>query len=270
MSADFQETLGDSPLAREAKEVQYHDIITIKHKDTGCLLHSHPYRYPLRYDDGRISSQGQQVTCMHDFTDTNNHWEILPPVAGSDSKALGRVVKQGDTFRLRHVNTNGYLLTHDVASPLYPTNEEFQVIEPEAGDGARFNDTLFRLDPFDKRKESPLKTKASVVKFFHVPTIVTMWTHNDELLPDWGFNQQEVNGNKKVGDADNFWTIDNIIGLKGARAVYVPKQVKTLPFLAKWYELQLTMFEQNNKLSSEHPYASEPQSWPLTLSGKSF
>ncbi|GME94245.1 unnamed protein product [Ambrosiozyma monospora] len=30
------------------------------------------------------------------------------------------------------------------------------------------------------------------------------------------------------------------------------------------------MFEQNNKLSSEHPYASEPQSWPLTLSGVSF
>ncbi|GME68680.1 unnamed protein product [Ambrosiozyma monospora] len=193
MSADFQETLGDSPLARDAKEVQYHDIITIKHKDTGCLLHSHPYTYPLRYDDGRISSQGQQVTCMHDFTDTNNHWEILPPTSVGDSKVLGRVVKQGDTFRLRHVNTNGYLLTHDVASPLYPTNEEFQVIEPEAGDAARFNDTLFRLDPFDKRKESPLKTKASVVKVFHVPTIVTMWTHNDELLPDWGFNQQEVN-----------------------------------------------------------------------------
>ncbi|ODV87196.1 glycosyltransferase family 39 protein [[Candida] arabinofermentans NRRL YB-2248] len=270
MSTDFQETLGDSPLAREAKEVFFHDIITIKHKDTECLLHSHSFSYPLRYDDGRISSQGQQVTCMHDYEDINNYWEILPVHRLPVNQKFGQPVKQGDTFRLKHVQTNGYLLAHDVASPLFPTNEEFTVVNIEEGDSARFNDTLFRFDPFDKRKGDVLKSKASVVKIIHVPTIVTMWTHDDELLPDWGFNQQEVNGNKKVGDADNYWTIDSIIGLKGARAQYVPKEVKHLPFLTKWWELQLTMFEQNNKLSSEHPFASEPYSWPMSLSGVSF
>jgi len=39
-------------------ELRYYDIITLRHKDTKVFLHSHPERYPLRYDDGRISSQG--------------------------------------------------------------------------------------------------------------------------------------------------------------------------------------------------------------------
>ena len=39
-------------------ELRYFDSITLKHKDTKVFLHSHPERYPLRYDDGRISSQG--------------------------------------------------------------------------------------------------------------------------------------------------------------------------------------------------------------------
>ena len=39
-------------------ELKYYDTVTLRHKDTKVLLHSHPERYPLRYDDGRISSQG--------------------------------------------------------------------------------------------------------------------------------------------------------------------------------------------------------------------
>ncbi|GME66772.1 unnamed protein product [[Candida] boidinii] len=272
MSSEFQETLSESPLTREAKEVNYHDVITLKHKDTQCLLHSHNHQYPLRYDDGRISSQGQQVTCVQNpqDNDLNDQWEILPVSPYEQSSKLGHQVKQGDTFRLRHVGTNGYLLTHDVASPLFPTNEEFTVIDIESGDSTRFNDTLFRFDPQDKRKTNVLKTKASLVKVFHVPTIVTLWTHDDVVLPEWGFGQQEVNGNKKVGDADNYWTIDSIVGLSGPRTFFTPKKVTKLPFLRKWWELQMLMFEHNNKLSSEHPFASEPGTWPASLSGVSF
>ena len=39
-------------------EIRYYDIVTIRHKDTKVFLHSHVERYPLSYDDGRISSQG--------------------------------------------------------------------------------------------------------------------------------------------------------------------------------------------------------------------
>lgn len=270
MSTEFQETLGDSVLAKEAKEVNYYDIITIKHKNTECYLHSHQYRYPLRYEDGRISSQGQQVTCFNSGgEDEGDKWEILPAQPFQGNK-LGHPVLQGDTFRLKHVATNGYLLTHDVASPLYPTNEEFTVVTIEEGDGERFQDTLFKFDPVDKRIDTPLKSKASIVKFLHVPTIVAMWTHNDVLLPEWAFNQQEVNGNKNIQDNENNWFIDQIVGLSGVRAQFVPKPVRKLAFLRKWFELQFLMFEHNNNLSSEHPFASQPNDWPLCMSGVSF
>lgn len=271
MSSDFQETLEESTLTKEAREVNYFDIITIKHKNTECLLHSHPFRYPMRYDDGRISSQGQQVTCVKDLQDDiNNQWEILPANAFPEGKKAGISVKQGDQFRLRHVGTNGYLLTHDVASPFYPTNEEFTVISIEEGDSTRFNDTLFRFEPVDKKPANILKSKASIFKVFHVPTVVAMWTHDDELLPEWGFNQQEVNGSKNLQEASNNWFIDSIVGLTGARSIYIPKPVKKMSFLRKWWELQGLMFEHNNNLSSEHPFASQPDAWPICRSGVSF
>lgn len=270
MSTEFQETLGDSILAKEAKDINYYDIITIKHKDTDCLLHSHPYRYPLRYDDGRISSQGQQVTCLnHGGEDEGDHWEILPATPFEGNK-LGHPVYQGDTFRLRHIKTNGYLLTHDVASPLYPTNEEFTVVSLEEGDGPRYQDTLFKFDPVDQKPHEVMKTKGSIIKILHVPTVVAMWTHNDVLLPDWAFNHQEVNGNKNINSKENNWYVDQIIGLSGPRAIFTPKPIKKLSFFRKWWELQFLMFEHNNNLSSEHPYASQPGAWPLCMSGVSF
>jgi dolichyl-phosphate-mannose-protein mannosyltransferase len=78
MSPQFQESLagnellmnsmGKSLLSRKTchvltfiSELKYYDTITLKHKDTKILLHSHPERYPLRYDDGRISSQGMAL-----------------------------------------------------------------------------------------------------------------------------------------------------------------------------------------------------------------
>ena len=39
-------------------EIRFGDTITLKHKDTSVFLHSHSEKYPLRYEDGRISSQG--------------------------------------------------------------------------------------------------------------------------------------------------------------------------------------------------------------------
>ena len=77
MSPAFQATLADNPMTSQARDIHYYDVITIMHKDTKAYLHSHPAQYPLRYDDGRISSQGQQVT-GYPFNDTNNHWIVLP------------------------------------------------------------------------------------------------------------------------------------------------------------------------------------------------
>lgn len=45
-------------------ELKYFDTVTLRHKDTKVFLHSHPERYPLRYEDGRVSSQG--MACASD------------------------------------------------------------------------------------------------------------------------------------------------------------------------------------------------------------
>lgn len=268
MSPEFQETLGDSPLAREAKQINYFDIVTFKHKNTEAFLHSHLANYPLRYEDGRVSSQGQQVTgYSHD--DLNNQWEIIP--TNGIPAEFGHPVNVDDVVRLRHVVTNTYLLAHDVASPLYPTNEEITTVPEEIANGDSFQETLFRLQPVNKKESGGiLKTKASLLRIVHVDTTVALWTHNDVFLPDWGFGQQEINGNKKITDSENTWFVDTIVNLNDERKLYVPKPVKKLPFFTKWSELQKSMFVHNNKLSSEHPFASQPESWPGSLSGVSF
>lgn len=85
MSPAFQQTLLDSPLmlnsegvpplaaldrqlARRADpvsvaaEIRYYDTIIIQHKTTKAFLHSHLDRYPLKYDDGRVSSAGTAIS----------------------------------------------------------------------------------------------------------------------------------------------------------------------------------------------------------------
>lgn len=266
MSPEFQETLGDNPLAKDAKPINYYDTITLKHKDTSAFLHSHNARYPLRYDDGRISSQGQQVTA-HSHPDQNNEWQLLPAVDWPENDKLGHPVSAGDHIRLRHLVTDTYLLTHDVASPYFPTNQEFTTVPPELALGERYNFTLFELRA---HKREPLKTKLSQFKLIHVPTKVALWTH-DRKLPDWGFNQFEVNGNKNSKEASNTWTFDEITDLTDtARLEYVPRARKHMPFLKKYWELQGIMFAQNNALSKDHPYASHPLAWPFLLRGVSF
>jgi len=276
MSTEFQESLLESVLAKEAKTVNYYDIITIKHKDTGAFLHSHEHKYPLRYENGRVSSNLQQVTCVFDqngkeIQDTYSHWQIVP--TNNAKKTDG--VHTNDIVRFKHIGTGGFLLTHDVASPLKSTNEEFVVVHGDTIE-LRYNETLFRLRFADSKnnqnKRKLVKTKAVDMRILHVDTVVAMWTHDDELLPEWALEQQEVSGNKKIPDKDNIWTFDHIVNLapQDPRTIYVPKEIRKIPFLKKWWELQGLMFLHNNQLSSEHPFASQPDSWPLALSGVSF
>ncbi|CAK9438331.1 uncharacterized protein LODBEIA_P25550 [Lodderomyces beijingensis] len=279
MSSEFQETLLESPLAQHSKEVQYYDQITIKHKETGAFLHSHKHVYPLRYENGRISSNQQQVTCVqHEDaqSDPNNLWEIVP-VQAEDDNVKGKDVHTNDIIRFKHVGTGGFLLTHDVASPLKATNEEFIVVYNETAI-SRYNETLFRLrldvpgsSPKKQNQRKQIKTLATDLRVLHMDTVVAMWTHDDELLPEWAFKHQEVSGNKKIQDKDNVWTFDSInLQPTDPRTRYVPKKVKTMPFLKKWLQLQRLMFHHNNQLSSSHPFASQPDSWPLAMSGVSF
>ncbi|KAF2874899.1 Dolichyl-phosphate-mannose-protein mannosyltransferase-domain-containing protein [Massariosphaeria phaeospora] len=268
MSPEFQETLSDNVMTLQSVGIDYYDSITMRHKDTKVYLHSHPDRYPLRYDDGRISSQGQQVT-GYPHNDTNNHWQILPNKELPNTE--GQRVKIGDIVRLRHLLTDTFLLTHDVASPFYPTNQEFTTVTKEEADGNRYNDTLFELKVENSKGGKDFKTMSSHFKLVHVPTKVAMWTHTTPL-PEWAYKQAEINGNKNIQQASNIWIVDDIPSLptEDVRNQKEVKKVKSVSFLRKYIELQRAMFYHNNALTSSHPYASQPISWPFLLRGVSF
>lgn len=267
MSPSFQETLSENTMTAKAVIVNYYDQVQIKHKETGAYLHSHPDRYPLRYDDGRISSQGQQVT-GYPYSDANNHWQIIPQ---DGDTSLERPVKNSEIVRLRHVATNTMLLSHDVASPYYPTNQEFTTVSIDEAKSHRFNDTLFEIRIEHGKSSQELKSFSGHFKLIHFPNKVAMWTHS-KPLPDWAYKQQEINGNKNVVQVSNVWYIDEIpsIPAESKRLQKQVRTVKTLPFLQKWFELQRAMFFHNNALTSSHPYASEPIIWPFLLRGVSF
>jgi dolichyl-phosphate-mannose-protein mannosyltransferase len=271
MSPEFQETLGDNILARESKLVNFYDHITIRHKDTRILLSSNEQHYPLRYDDGRVSSQGQIVTGVLPNIE-DNVWQILPELVDmpENEQQLGREVPGGARIRLKHIATDNYLVCHDVASPYFPTNEEFTAVTGEEALGPRYNDTIFELRMVSGGNE-PVKTKGGYFRFIHVATNVALWTHNDKTLPEWAPDQYEVNGNKNILETSNIWYINEIVGLRDPdRLKFEAKQSKHVAFFKKYWELQMIMFAQNNALTSSHPYASEPISWPFLLRGVSF
>lgn len=241
------------------------------HKDTKNYLHSHADKYPLRYPDGRISSQGQQVTC-YAHNDTNNHWQVIP-TKDIPPSGRGRVVRHNDVIQLRHIVTNTLLLTHDVASPTMPTNQEFTTIDPSNEE--RREETLFQLQVHEAHDGEPVKTLSSHFKLMHMKTHVMLWTHK-EKLPEWGHGQYEVNGNKNAGDRSNLWYGGEIvedgqgIDFRNRTAVVEEKKVRKMNFFKKWFELQILMLQHNAGLSSSHPYASTPIEWPFNLNGVSF
>ncbi|KAM0718739.1 hypothetical protein Q7P37_005810 [Cladosporium fusiforme] len=267
MTPEFQETLSDNLMTQQAVGIDYFDNIAMKHKETKVYLHSHVDKYPLRYEDGRISSQGQQVT-GYPHNDTNNLWQIVPSV---EMEGTGHAVKNGDVVRFRHLVTDSWLLTHDVASPFYPTNQEFTTVGNEDASGKRFNDTLFEIRIENGKAHQQFKTMSSHFKLVHWPTKVSMWTHTTPL-PDWGYKQAEINGNKNIAQSSNIWYVEEIPGLPAdsPRLKKETKKTKSMPFLKKYFELQRAMFFHNNALTSSHPYASQPIQWPFLLRGVSF
>lgn len=270
MSPDFQETLKDNLMHQSSFDVQYFDTITLRHKDTGVYLHSHPDTYPLRYEDGRISSQGQQVT-GYPHNDTNNHWQILPNSQTPDESLVGKPVLNGDLVKLRHIVTDTILLSHDVASPYYPTNQEFTTVSQELASTTRHNFTLFEIKMEQGKKNQHFKTKSGLFKLIHHPSKVAMWTH-DKPLPDWAFEQAEINGNKNAQQSSNIWFVEDIPSIEpgSPRLIKPEKKTISLPFYVKYLELQRAMFHHNNALTSSHPYATLPYQWPFLMRGVSF
>ncbi|KAJ3271912.1 hypothetical protein HDV01_006126 [Terramyces sp. JEL0728] len=267
------------------KDVLYFSNITIAHSGTNHFLHSHEHVYPLRYDSGRVSSNGQQVNAYAHF-DNNSYWQILPveteyfpekvELSDEEKKRGIRYVRHDCYVRLRHVSTNTYLITHDVASPLTTTNMEVTTLDPEKA-LSRYNDTVWKIYISDnKDKKKRVKSKKSTIVIQSAKHNVALFT-SKEKLPDWGFSMQEINGNKKTAQKSNHWTIQDVKHEKivaGTINLSVekekPKNKPTMSFLKKFFELQGLMIHHNNALTSSHPYSSSPITWPFVIRGISF
>jgi len=157
---------------------------------------------------------GQQVT-GYTHNDSNNHWQIIPTKALPEV-GRGRVVHHDDVIQLLHATTQTNLLTHDVASPLMPTNQEFTTWPKD--DLSRYNDTLFQVVLADGIDGDVWKSKSGHFRLVHVPTKVSMWTHNKQL-PEWAFKQQEINGNKNPVEKTAVWFIDDIVADEGEQII---------------------------------------------------
>ena len=205
------------------------------------------------------------------YNDTNNHWQILPAELSPEGDLPEQHVRNGDLVKLRHLVTNTILLTHDVASPHYPTNQEFTTVSIDDANGNRHNDTLFEIRIENGKEKQEFRSRAGHFKLIHHPTKVAMWTHTTPL-PDWGYKQQEINGNKNAQQASNIWYVEDIPSLPAdsERMKKEPRKVKHVSFFKKYFELQRAMFYHNNALTSSHPYASQPFHWPFLLRGVSF
>ncbi|XP_034520609.1 protein O-mannosyl-transferase 1 isoform X4 [Ailuropoda melanoleuca] len=275
MSSAFQASL-EGGLARitqgQPLEVAYGSQVTLKNvfgKPVPCWLHSHQSTYPMIYENGRGSSHQQQVTC-YPFKDVNNWWIVKDP--GRHQLVVGsppRPVRHGDVVQLVHGMTTRFLNTHDVAAPLSPHSQEvscyvdYNISMP--------SQNLWRLDIVNRESDADVwKTILSEVRLVHVNTSAVLKLSGAHL-PDWGFRQLEVVGEKlsRGYHESMVWNVEEHRYGKSQEQkereleLHSPAQMdfsRNLSFMARFLELQWRMLTVKSD-GSEHKYSSSPLDW---------
>eukprot|EP01135_Chromosphaera_perkinsii_P012269 Nk52_evm6s2630 gene=Nk52_evmTU6s2630 len=279
MSVSFQSELIGSrharPAVESARRVAYGSKIKLRFVDNpGCFLHSHSLKYPTRYDDERVSSQQQQVTC-YAYADSNNWFVILPETEEEEMETLKpdkplKYVRSGDTVRLKHLQTGNFLNSHDVAAPLTPAMCEVS---------CWINITLPMSNIWKLTVEQDFSHSGHVellmttVSLMHVKTN-THLSSSGRMLPKWASEQYEVISTKDTDQFSKNWVIEahenERVFAEEKKTFVAPVEAPKLSFLSKFMELFSAMIKSNNNLSADHVYASRPEKWPLFPRGISY
>ncbi|XP_076425033.1 protein O-mannosyl-transferase 1 isoform X5 [Peromyscus maniculatus bairdii] len=240
-------------------------------RQTPALLASFPQEHlphDVRYENGRGSSHQQQVTC-YPFKDINNWWIVKDP--GRHQLVVNnppRPVRHGDIIQLVHGMTTRLLNTHDVAAPLSPHSQEVSCyIDYNISMPAQ---NLWKVDIVNRESSRDTwKTILSEVRFVHVNTSAVLKLSGAHL-PDWGFRQLEVVGEKSRGHHESMvWNVEEHRYGKSQEQkereleLHLPTQVdisRNLSFMARFSELQWKMLTLKNE-DSEHKYSSTPLEW---------
>ncbi|XP_054440807.1 protein O-mannosyl-transferase 1 isoform X2 [Pteronotus mesoamericanus] len=275
MSSAFQASL-EGGLARitqgQPLEVAYGSQVTLKSafgKPVPCWLHSHQSTYPVIYESGRGSSHQQQVTC-YPFKDVNNWWIVKDP--GRHQLEVNnppRPVRHGDVVQLVHGMTARLLNTHDVAAPVSPHAQEVSCyVDYNISMPAQ---SLWRLDIVNRDSDvETWRTILSEVRLVHVNTSAILKLSGAHL-PDWGFRQLEVVGEKlsRGFHESTVWTVEeHRYGRSQEQKereleLHSPAQMdisRNLSFMARFSELQWRMLTVRSD-DSEHKYSSTPLDW---------
>lgn len=265
MSSDFQAGLEGNALHSTSRQVFFGHTVRVKSRVEDVNLYSHDHFYPLHHEDGKVSSQGQQVT-GYGGEDANSEWVIMPVPDQPLKAGEKRPLRNGVIVRLYHKASKKFLLTHDVASPLTMTNQEVTVIE----EGKRLNETFFVFD-VKQGNGDKIMSKSSVFRLVHVPTKVSINNHQ-EMLPKWMPGHREINGDKRGIRDGCKWIISDILDAADEveKKEMAARKKPNLSFLSKFIELQGSMLRSNSKLSDDHPFKSHPVSWPFVQRGVAF
>lgn len=268
MTSEFQSSLEGNQMNEKSRQIYYGHTIRLKSRLEDIFLHSHPHNYPRVHEDGKVSSEGQQVT-GYPASDPNNLWRILPAEGSHQSDYLAQriPIRSGEAMKLLHVGTGKLLYTHDVASPLTRTNMEITVVDPN--DNEKKESTIWRVDIASGG--DMLKAHSCQFRLIHKMHSVSL-TNQQQPLPKWGFQQREINGDKRGVDETCKWIVWDVEEpMDGDERLALTLKPKTeLSFLQKFWELQLAQVRHNAGLIDNHPFKSDPGSWPFVLRGVSY
>ena len=270
MSNEFQSTLLGNKVTEKAAPIFYGSTIKIQNKEEKIFLHSHKHTYPLKHTDGKVSSQGQQVT-GYGHADENNDWIILPEITDPpiDYENGPRIpVKNGDIIRLKHVTTGKYLMTHDVASPLTTTNQEVTATDANTTTHDKYSKTLWEI----KIKTDYLFLTVSEFELVHKLSKTTLMNQK-EALPDWAWKQREINAGRGKSTPKHIWFIERISAEREATDEDVALNFEYKNLLGSWdkfYEMITNPLDRKSKLVEKPPYLAAPIKWPFLNQGINY
>lgn len=265
----FRSTFEDSELQFMPVEVLYGNSVTIKHNNLELYLHSHN----ATYESG---SGEQQVTLYHSDFDEYNEWMIE-----SKNKFNERLIEKqkpvedGDIIRLYHKVTGKYLHVNDVRPPLSDYDYANEV--SCAGDRDLLGDINyeFKVKIIDKkphgRKDLPLiklRATESIFQLIHQGTKCTLLGHED-LLPEWGFGQNEVVCIDEPTIPNTLWYIELNFNPK-KNVTFEKITFGPYSYWQKLKEVHRAMFRINRSFTQDHDYASTPGGWPFVLRGVGY
>lgn len=294
MSLEFQQTLQGGELPPTMESTFYGSQVRLRqYLEEGPFLHSHIHQYPT-------GSKQQQVTGYH-HRDDNNLWIIRRPLVtnvtytdadGPNEQTELVPLRHGDLLRLEHFTTHRFLHSHPVAPPL--SNKEKQnEVSGYAHHPSKFSDlndnwVIEIVDEngnsITKDEEEELEQGVEGLPLERRPPIMALVTKfrlrhkfqhcylhcRNKRLPEWGFGQAEITCGKETLRSHQIWIIESnnhpAADDSTVRKIVFPKA----SFWKKFVEMNRKMWSTNAGLSSEHPFGSRPESWPLLERGVGF